>query len=118
MIPSFFRIPEYDIRRFLPNTGRAHNSSIESGTFPVLGDDDLACTQDTFAFASKKTGRANFTFERSRPCLGKSLRASGYFLNSAGVTMFTRLSVHCALKMVAIKSCNGFPKSSSQCASG
>ena len=33
-------------------------------------------------------------------------------------TMFTRLSVHCALKMVAIKSCNGFPKSSSQCASG
>src|SRR6476660_9637372 len=44
-------------------------------------------------------------------------RASGYFLNSAGVTMFTRLSVHCALKMVAIRSCNGFPKSSSQCAS-
>src|SRR5204862_7314336 len=32
----------------------------------------------------------------------------------SGVTMFTRLSVHCALKMVAIKSCNGFLKSSSR----
>src|SRR4051794_40479399 len=44
--------------------------------------------------------------------------ASRYFLNKKGVTMFTRLLVHCALKIVAIRSCNGFLKSSSQCASG
>ena len=45
-------------------------------------------------------------------------RASRYFLNSPGVTTFTRLSVHCALRIVATKSCNGFLKSSSQWAPG
>src|SRR5262245_14973414 len=44
-------------------------------------------------------------------------RAIGYFLNKAGVTMFTRTSVHCADKIVAISSSNGLEKSSAQRAS-
>ena len=36
-----------------------------------------------------------------------SARASGYFANSAGVTMLTRASVDCAERIVAISSSNG-----------
>ena len=32
---------------------------------------------------------------------------SGYFLNSSGVTMFTRSSVHCAERIVATSSSKG-----------
>jgi hypothetical protein len=45
-------------------------------------------------------------------------RAVRYFANSAGVTMFTRLSVHWAERMVATASSMGVRQSSSQCASG
>ena len=36
-----------------------------------------------------------------------SARASGYFANRLGVTMFTRASVDCAERIVAINSSNG-----------
>src|SRR5262245_25984861 len=44
--------------------------------------------------------------------------ASGKRAKSAGVTMFTRASVHCAERIVATKSCNGFSCSRAQRASG
>ena len=42
----------------------------------------------------------------------------GYFLNSAGVTILTRTSVHCADKMVAISNCSGLENFSAHVASG
>ena len=41
-----------------------------------------------------------------------------YLSNNAGVTMFTRLSVHCADKMQPIVNSSGLRKYNSQCASG
>lgn len=42
----------------------------------------------------------------------------GYVANSRGVTIFTRSSVHCAERIVAERSSNGFRKSSAQVATG
>ena len=44
--------------------------------------------------------------------------AERYFLNNSAVTMFTRLSVHCAERIVATSNSSGLEKFSSQCASG
>ena len=41
-----------------------------------------------------------------------------YFANSAGVTLFTRSSVHCAERIVATSSSSGVAKSREQRASG
>ena len=47
-----------------------------------------------------------------------SARACGNRSKSAGVTMLTRASVHCAERIVATSNSYGFEKSSSQVASG
>ncbi len=44
------------------------------------------------------------SFSRSGAAAAASDRASGYRLNSAGVTMFTRWSVDCADRIVATSS--------------
>jgi N6-L-threonylcarbamoyladenine synthase len=54
-----------------------------------------------FQFPEPKIPGLNFSFSGLKTSIL-------YFLNNAGVTIFTRLSVHCADKTVATSSCSGF----------
>ena len=59
------------------------------------------------AFARKKPVEW-IAFSRSRGFAFASACAVGYFLNSAGVTMFTPASVDCAERIVATSSSKAF----------
>src|SRR5262245_62876007 len=57
-------------------------------------------------------------FSSSPRLAAANAAAVGYFLNKAGVTMFTRTSVHCAERIVAIRSSSGLLKPRAHRASG
>src|ERR1017187_9999319 len=57
-----------------------------------------------------RSSSAMFAFAKSA--------AERYFLNRVSVTMLTRLSVHCAERIVATKSSSGLAWFNSQCAPG
>ena len=69
-------------------------------------------TMNPFKAKSKKEAEA----EAARAAA--SAAGSGQRRNNSGVTMFTRLSVHWAERMVAITSWNGVAKSREQWAAG
>ncbi len=69
------------------------------------------------ALARKKPVDSIIASSSARSAAARSA-AVGYLAKTNGVTRLTRASVHCAERIVAMSSCNGVSKSSSQCASG
>ena len=101
-----------------PMPGRFTSASNSPGTCPPC-----------FASSSAHSARMFRALLRKKPVdrISASSVACGvaaqsfavrYFRNSAGVTRFTRLSVHCAERIAATASCSGPEKSSSHPASG
>src|ERR1017187_5932402 len=101
-----------------PTPASACSSSIVRGTSPR-----------NFSTSAAQQALMFFALLRKKPVdlTAASISASGaaakslalrYFLNSSVVTMFTRLSVHCAERIVATSSCSGLEKVSWQGAFG
>src|ERR1017187_4391272 len=101
-----------------PTPASACSSSIVRGTSPR-----------NFSTSAAQQALMFFALLRKKPVdlMAASISANGasakslalrYFLNSSVVTMFTRLSVHCAERIVATSSCSGLEKVSWQGAFG
>lgn len=103
---------------FLPTPGRRVSSSIEFGTVQLYSSRSIMhiltmslalVLYNPQDFIISPTSLA-FAFAKSVIDL--------YFSNNAGVTMFTRLSVHCAERRVAMSSSWGALATSEHCAFG
>ena len=94
---------------FLPTPGSFTRASMVRGTFPPC---DRTISRDApridFAFDRKKPVDRISSSRRS--CVAEAIvLASGNSRKRAGVTMFTRASVHWAERIVATRSSNGSP---------
>src|SRR3989338_2926138 len=103
---------------FLATPGNSSISSIVFGTLPLcLSEIILQAALMFFALLRKKpVERANDS--SSAMSASAKLRAVLKRANNAGVTLFTLSSVHCADKMVEMRSSRGEEWSSEQLASG
>lgn len=77
----------------------------------------LCRTDNVFCFVVVKAGGFNVHLQFMSSACAKYFTV-GYFAKSAGVTIFTLTSVHCAERMVDIKSSNGLENCSAVLASG
>ena len=91
--------------------GARHLAAVPRGDAPGGGD-------DVRRLVAEEAGGADLPLELGRVGGGVGGGASRYLANSAGVTLFTRSSVHCAERMVATSSSSGVEKASEQRASG
>src|SRR3990172_2549445 len=114
--------PKHATRRieavFLPTPGSAVSASIVAGTFPPCRS-AIAAESPRIAFAlfrKKPVGRTVSSTASGNAAA--SARGSGYLRNSAGVTWFTRSSVHWAASTVATSSSKGLRKSRRTLAAG
>src|SRR5450759_4577990 len=114
---AFQTFPRTTFAVFRPTPGSAWSSTIVCGTSPpCFSTSAFAIPRRDFAFALKKpVERIIFS---SAPG-GEAARAatSGKRRKTSGVTMFTRVSVHCAERIVATRSSSGLWKSSEHAAS-
>jgi hypothetical protein len=103
---------------FRPTPGSSTSASSVAGTSPAWRSWSAAETPSRlFALLRKKPVVFTSSSTSSR-FAAASAAGVGYVANSFGVTMLTRLSVHCALRIVATSSWNGVSKSSEHLAPG
>ena len=90
-----------------PTPVRPVSASIVRGTSPPWSAMTAAAiARRLLALLRKKP--VDWTSRSSSSCVTAASDVTvGYFRNSTGVTLFTRSSVHCADRIVAISSCNG-----------
>src|SRR2546421_4666175 len=111
-------LPSTTLAVLRPTPPSIIKSSIVRGTLP-LWRSTRAWQQDLMLLALlRKKPVVLISCSNSAGCAFAYAAADGYFLNSAGVTRFTRLSVHCAERIVATSSSSGLEWFNSQCAFG
>jgi len=98
--PSFSKSISSTTFAVFAHTGRAHNSSSIRNISRVLCNNAWH-RQDTFGFCSKKTVE-RISLSNVAGLAWRTPRV-GIFLEERGRNHVTRLSVHCALKIVATK---------------
>ncbi len=113
-----YALPSTTFAVFRPTPGSVTISLSLRGTWPPNWSRSAAESPITdLVLARKKPVGLRISSTSSGLAAARS-SGVGYLANSAGVVMFTRLSVVCADSTVATSSWNGFSKSSSACASG
>ncbi len=111
-------LPSTTLAVLRPTPGRVTRSSSFAGTSPPNRSRSAAARPITDLVLARKNPVGLRISSTSSGLAAASSSGPGYLANSAGVVMFTRLSVVCADKTVATRSSNGLVKSSSQWASG
>ena len=114
--PNAFPSTTFAVLR--PTPGSSRSCAMVLGTLPpYFFRQPLWQRPECFLFCCEKSGGLNRTLKCCLRCT-REIGSCLVFAKSAGVTMFTRLSVHCAERIVATNNCSGFLKFSSQCAPG
>ena len=112
-------VAEHDVRRFPADARQPVQLFHRVGNAARMFCHDRGSRRaNALGLASKEAGGTDQAFERSAAAPWRNPSRVRYFAKSAGVTRFTRLSVHCAERIVATSSSSGLRKSSSQCAPG
>ena len=98
--------------------GTVSSSSIVRGTTPP-NSPTTRCAAPTIDFALLlKNPVLRISFAKTSGRTAAKSSGVGYFRNSPGVTSFTRLSVHCAERIVATSNSHGFRCNSAHSAFG
>ena len=113
-------VAQDDVRRLAPDAGELRSIPPSCAALRRRDFSTSARQQALmfFALLLKKPVGLDVLFQFRQAARPQNLLRVRYFLNSSAVTMFTRLSVHCAERIVATSNSSGLEKFSSQCASG
>ena len=110
--------PSTTLAVFRPTPGNLTRSSMRAGTLPPWRSNNAAVMLASNRALDQRK-RVDLICDSNSPGVARaSVDASGYLSNNAGVTRLTRLSVHCAERMVATSSSYASRKRSSLNASG